>query len=170
MVVRKIWLESLLGIALLQAALFFLPVTKLITSIGTVAISSLIFLMLLKKHLKGEVESVAPAKPTLSVISGLPAPIQGPQKLDFDEKVHDNLFLVAETMGFDTQQISWLSKDIMKTFNQISKIFTLIEENSHQNAASTEEITASINELSGISAKMRDNILNICLLYTSRCV
>ena len=161
MVVRKIWLESLLGIALLQAALFFLPVTKLITSIGTVAISSLIFLMLLKKHLKGEVESVAPAKPTLSVISGLPAPIQGPQKLDFDEKVHDNLFLVAETMGFDTQQISWLSKDIMKTFNQISKIFTLIEENSHQNAASTEEITASINELSGISAKMRDNILNI---------
>jgi len=158
---KKVWFLNIICIAILELILYLLPITKLIMAIVTVVAGPLIFFASFKWHFKEDTEPSMSLKPQMPVTLGLKSPDQNQQKFSFDERVYDRLFSAAETMGFDTQQISWLSKDTMKTFDQISKIFAQIEEYSHQNAASTEEITASINELSGITSKIRDSILNI---------
>jgi len=158
---KKVWFLNIICIAILELILYLLPITKLIMAIVTVVAGPLIFLASFKLHPKEKTEPSTSLKPQMPATLELKSPDQSQQKFSFDEKVYDRLFSVSETMGFDTQQISWLSKDTMKTFDQISKIFAQIEEYSHQNAASTEEITASINELSGITSKIRDSILNI---------
>ncbi len=158
---KKVWLLSIICIAILELILYLLPITKFIMAVATVLAGPLIFFASFKWHLKEGVKPLMPLKPQLTATLELRSPDQGRQTFNLDEKVYDRLFSVAETMGFDTQQISWLSKDTKKTFDQISKIFAQIEEYSHQNAASTEEITASINELSSITSKIRDSILNI---------
>jgi len=158
---KKVWVLSITCIAILELILYLLPITKFIMAVVTVVAGPLIFFASFKWHLKEEVKPLIPLKPQLTATLELRSPDQGRQTFNLDEKVYDRLFSVAETMGFDTQQISWLSKDTKKTFDQISKIFAQIEEYSHQNAASTEEITASINELSSITSKIRDSILNI---------
>ncbi|MGM0379581.1 MAG: phosphate/phosphite/phosphonate ABC transporter substrate-binding protein [Bacillota bacterium] len=53
---------------------------------------------------------------------------------------------VSDTLGFDIQQLLWLSKGNIKMFDQLVKSFADIERNSQMNSASVEEITASINE------------------------
>jgi phosphate/phosphite/phosphonate ABC transporter binding protein len=73
----------------------------------------------------------------------------------------EELFRVAETMGFDSQQLIWLSKDNMKTFEKLTKISFDIERLSEQNAASTEEINASINELAGVCCALNSGIVRI---------
>lgn len=78
-----------------------------------------------------------------------------------DGGVCESLATLTETVGFDTQQLLWLSKDNIKTFEQLASGFYEMEELSQQNAASTEEITASINELVEASEKLRENILSM---------
>lgn len=156
----KLWLESVIGVAVLELVLLFLPFSKVIATITTIAGTAVILFLLFKFHSKKDTP-LSTDKPMLPATTRQSSRATDQQKSSLDEKVHDNLFSVTETMGFDTQQVSWLSKDTIKTFEQISKIFAEIEEGSHQNAASTQEITASINELSNISAKMRNDILGI---------
>jgi len=156
----KLWLESVIGVAVLELVLLFLPFSKVIATIATIAGTAIILFLLFKFHSKKDTP-LSTDKPMLPATTRQSSRATDQQKSSLDEKVHDNLFSVTETMGFDTQQVSWLSKDTIKTFEQISKIFAEIEEGSHQNAASTQEITASINELSNISAKMRNDILGI---------
>ncbi|HBT65940.1 MAG TPA: hypothetical protein DEB10_14880, partial [Ruminococcaceae bacterium] len=71
----------------------------------------------------------------------------------------ERLFQVAEAMGFDSQQLIWLSKDNMKTFEKVSKISYEIEKLSEENAASSEEINASINELAGACTNLNSGII-----------
>ena len=78
-----------------------------------------------------------------------------------DGDLGEELFRVAETMGFDSQQLIWLSKDNMKTFEKLMKISFEIEKLSEQNAASTEEINASINELAGVCSDLNSGIVKI---------
>lgn len=73
----------------------------------------------------------------------------------------ERLFQVAETMGFDSQQLIWLSKDNMKTFEKVSKISYEIEKLSEENAASSEEINASINELADACTNLNSGIIKI---------
>ena len=77
------------------------------------------------------------------------------------EELGEQLFQVAETMGFDSQQLIWLSKDNMKTFEKVAKISYEIEKLSEQNAASSEEINASINELVGACTSLNSGVIKI---------
>nr|WP_319487663.1 phosphate/phosphite/phosphonate ABC transporter substrate-binding protein [uncultured Caproiciproducens sp.] len=83
------------------------------------------------------------------------------QKSFGKEELGEQLFQVAETMGFDSQQLIWLSKDNMKTFEKLAKISYEIEKFSEQNAASSEEINASINELAGACNNLNSGVIKI---------
>ncbi len=75
--------------------------------------------------------------------------------------ISESLAALTETVGFDTQQLLWLSRDNIKAFEQLAGGFYEVEELSQQNAASTEEITAGISELVDTSEKLRENILSM---------
>ncbi len=76
---------------------------------------------------------------------------------DLDEA----LFGIAEDMGFDSQQLLWLSKDNINTFNTLAKISYEIENYSEQNAASSEEINASVNELVATTSDLNSSVIEI---------
>ena len=71
------------------------------------------------------------------------------------------LFGIAEDMGFDSQQLLWLSKDNLSTFKALAKISYDIDTFSEQNAASSEEINASVNELVGTTTSLNESVLEI---------
>jgi len=77
------------------------------------------------------------------------------------DNLGERLFQIAETMGFDSQQLIWLSNDNMKTFEKVAKFSYEIEKLSEQNAASSEEINASINELVGACTNLNFGIIKI---------
>lgn len=79
------------------------------------------------------------------------------QKRDLDEA----LFGIAEDMGFDSQQLLWLSKDNISTFKALAKISYDIDTYSEQNAASSEEINASVSELVGTTNNLNRSVLEI---------
>lgn len=83
-----------------------------------------------------------------------PRPVQ-------QDDLGEHLFQVAETMGFDSQQLIWLSNDNIKTFEKVAKISYEIEKLSEQNAASSEEINASINEFAGACINLNSGIIKI---------
>lgn len=63
------------------------------------------------------------------------------------EKItYSQLFKITETIGFDIQQLLWMSQDNIDAFEKIVQTSTQVQEYSQQNAASIEEITSSINE------------------------
>jgi len=75
-----------------------------------------------------------------------------------DKRINHELSKVSETLGFDIQQLLWLSKGNIQMFNKIAESFHGIEANSQSNSASVEEITASINELIANTEKLNENI------------
>jgi phosphate/phosphite/phosphonate ABC transporter binding protein len=77
------------------------------------------------------------------------------------DKLSEELFMVAETMGFDSQQLIWLSKDNIKTFEKLVKISYDIEKYNEENAAGSEQINASINELVNVCANLNEGIVKI---------
>lgn len=79
------------------------------------------------------------------------------EKPNSENNLGDKLFSIAESMGFDSQQLLWLSQDNINTFEKLSKISYEIEKFSEQNAASSQEINASINELVDISKNLNTN-------------
>ena len=81
-----------------------------------------------------------------------------------DKKGHEldeALFGIAEDMGFDSQQLLWLSKDNINAFNTLAKISYEIESYSEQNAASSQEINASVNELVSTATNLNAGVLEI---------
>lgn len=76
----------------------------------------------------------------------------------FDKKISQELSKVSETLGFDIQQLLWLSKGNIQMFNKIVESFHGIEANSQSNSASIEEITASIDEFISNTEKLNENI------------
>ena len=77
------------------------------------------------------------------------------------EGLDEKLFNIAETIGFDSQQLLWLTKDNINIFEKLSKTSYDIEKYSEQNAASSQEINASINELANSSASLNLNVEEI---------
>ncbi len=78
-----------------------------------------------------------------------------------NDELGEELFHVAETMGFDSQQLIWLSQDNIKTFEKLAKISYQTEKLSEQNATSSEEISASITELVSACTDLNSGILKI---------
>lgn len=77
------------------------------------------------------------------------------------EKLYETLFDISENLGFDSQQLLWLAKDNINTFDQLAKISYEIEKFSEQNAASSEEINASIYSLVEASTNLNSNVIEI---------
>ncbi len=107
----------------------------------------------------GSILILAAADALFGKTGGEPHPVK--QKDHEQDELGERLFQVAETMGFDSQQLIWLSKDNMKTFEKVAKISYEIEKLSEQNAASSEEINASINELAGACTNLNSGIIKI---------
>lgn len=78
-----------------------------------------------------------------------------------DDGISESLAALAETVGFDTQQVLWLSRDCIKAVEQLEEGFYAVKELSQENAASTEEITAGIIELADSSERLRENIISM---------
>lgn len=76
-------------------------------------------------------------------------------------ELDEALFSIAEDMGFDAQQLLWLSKDNINTFNTLAKISYEIENFSQQNAASSQEMSASVNELVATTNDLNASVLEI---------
>lgn len=76
---------------------------------------------------------------------------------NLDQKLLD----ITETMGFDTQQLLWLTQDRMSTFEKLANTTYDVEKYSEQNAASTQEISASISELTNVIKDMNIKIQGI---------
>ena len=64
-----------------------------------------------------------------------------------DKDLSNALFILAEDLGFDSQELLWLTKENLKAFKSLAEIAQDIDRYSEQNAASSEEINASVNEL-----------------------
>lgn len=77
------------------------------------------------------------------------------------EKLYETLFDISENLGFNSQQLLWLAKDNINTFDQLAKISYEIEKFSEQNAASSEEINASIYSLVEASTNLNSNVIEI---------
>lgn len=75
-----------------------------------------------------------------------------------EKDLSKKLAKVSETLGFDIQQLLWLSKGNIQMFNRIVESFHGIEANSQSNSASIEEITASIDEFISNTEKLNENI------------
>jgi|GEM_PF-245505 len=78
-----------------------------------------------------------------------------------EDNVNNELFTLLETMDFDIKRLSWHSEENVKVFNQIVVQADEVAELSEQNAASTEEISAEINEFTQVSDKLKSTIVRI---------
>ncbi|MCT4508807.1 MAG: phosphate/phosphite/phosphonate ABC transporter substrate-binding protein [Tepidibacter sp.] len=83
------------------------------------------------------------------------------QHIPKDNEIHDKLFLVSETLGFNIHQLSWLSKDNIVAFNNLVDISYQIRELSETNTANMQETNSMINQLSSTSEELNENINNI---------
>lgn len=79
-------------------------------------------------------------------------------KIDENVQIHDKLFYLSETIGFDGQQILWLSQDSMKAFKDLASVCYEIEKYSQENAAGVQEINAGISEFISIAESLNENI------------
>lgn len=79
------------------------------------------------------------------------------EEIDFDDK----LFTIAEEMGFESQQLLWLSNENTTTFKKVVEISNKIENYSQQNAASAQEINASIADFVNNSKMLNEKVEEI---------
>lgn len=98
---------------------------------------------------------------TLSKTNNSSLEVEREPKNNNTDHISSDLIKVSQTIGFDIQQLLWLSKGNIKMFNKIVNNFHSIEENSQSNSASIEEITASINEFISNSERLNKNIVLI---------
>jgi len=83
--------------------------------------------------------------------------VQKKEDIDFDDK----LFTIAEEMGFESQQLLWLSNENTTTFKKVVEISNKIENYSQQNAASAQEINASIADFVNNSKMLNEKVEEI---------
>jgi len=82
-------------------------------------------------------------------------------KEENDGNVNGELFTLLETMDFDIKRLKWHSEENVKVFSQIVQQSDKVAELSEENAASTEEINAGINEFTEVADKLKSNIIII---------
>lgn len=73
----------------------------------------------------------------------------------------DLLLNISETMSIDIQQLIWLSENNVDAFKKIITFFYKIQENSEQNAATAQEITATMDEFVNGLNYLNNTIINI---------
>lgn len=86
---------------------------------------------------------------------------QKTEKSGIDERINEELLSAAETIGFNVQQLLWVADKNASIFNKSYDISHKVESYSQQNAASAEEINASINEFVSFSRDLNKNVEEI---------
>lgn len=83
------------------------------------------------------------------------------KRKNIGKETYEKLFDVSQTIGFDIQQLIWMSRNNMGTFEKLMETSHQIQEFSQQNAASIQETTATINELASQSVGLNNKIIDI---------
>lgn len=78
-----------------------------------------------------------------------------------NQELYNSLLEISESLGFDSQQLLWQTKDNVNAFRALAKTSSDIDHNSEQNAASSQEINASIEELVQTAKQLRENSLKM---------
>lgn len=79
------------------------------------------------------------------------------------EKVneYDELFSAWQTIGYDIQQLLWLSKDSVEVLKKITSVSQEVGEYTEQNSASIEEINSNVSEFASTEEKLNSSVINI---------
>lgn len=79
------------------------------------------------------------------------------------EKVneYDELFSAWQTIGYDIQQLLWLSKDSVEVLKKITSVSQEVGEYTEQNSASIEEINSNVSEFASTEEKLNNSVINI---------
>jgi len=80
---------------------------------------------------------------------------------DDDETTSETLFNISETMGIDIQQMLWLSMNNVDAFEKLVSFFKKIRKNGEENAASAQEISATMEEFVSNFHKLNENIADV---------
>ncbi|WP_432405833.1 phosphate/phosphite/phosphonate ABC transporter substrate-binding protein [Wukongibacter sp. M2B1] len=143
---NKIFTFGTCMLLILQLLIYLYDPSNTVFKVLFIVTSLLIFTLFLKKPYNLNITNRKSQEETVK------------RSIDVDDNIHEKLFSVSETLGFDIHQLSWLSKDNMNAFNNLVNISNQIKELSEQNAASMEETNSSINELTSISEDLNRNI------------
>jgi len=155
----KFYLASGVGIIAVQLVLFLIKLSGLgsylISGLGSLVIVYLADWMFNKTE-----QPQYETQPSQALKNSVPVQQSSAENIVKDG-LGEKLFNIAESMGFDSQQLLWLSQDNINTFEKLAKISYEIEKFSEQNAASSQEINASINELVDTSTNLNSSVIEI---------
>jgi len=140
---RNYYLIIIAVISLLQVGMYFIIDSRNLIFVMNLIILLGVILIINKKTEEQRIEKNDNKKSDGQVI---------------EKELSKKLAKVSETLGFDIQQLLWLSKGNIQMFNKIVESFHGIEANSQSNSASVEEITASINDFISNTEKLNENI------------
>lgn len=149
---KQVLLISGIGMLVLQVLLFllnsYMDISNLALNLASFVGGILIVLAAVK----------------MSIQNGDENKINREKKVPINKSENDfdgELFTIAESMGFESQQLLWLSHENIDTFKKVVEISDKIENYSQQNAASAQEINASINEFVNSSKGLNERVLEI---------
>ncbi|WP_162800390.1 phosphate/phosphite/phosphonate ABC transporter substrate-binding protein [Acetobacterium bakii] len=123
----------------------------------------------LEEHSTASVDILIENKTTMDSILNLLLSLSETEKAsiptdnanDDADSMNSELFALLETMDFDIKRLSWHSEENVKVFSRIVTQADEVASFSQQNAASTEEISAEINEFTQVSDKLKTTIVRI---------
>ena len=101
---------------------------------------------------------------SLKVASGVEDKIE---KKELDEcvekrdEITEKLFEIVESIGFDTQQLLFLSKDNVSAFENLTKTSRDIARDMEENVANAEEVNANTNEISNHSKELNNMVVKM---------
>lgn len=148
----KFYLLSVLGFILIHSMTYFIhlkfPWEIMISVIGSLGVIFTAEQVFSRYRDHKEIKSPKDLKPASS-------------KHTVEDGLDDTLFNIAENMGFDSQQLLWLSQDNINTFEKLANLSYEIEKYCQQNAANSQEINASINELANIAINLNNSVIDI---------
>ncbi|SCY67278.1 phosphate/phosphite/phosphonate ABC transporter substrate-binding protein [Alkaliphilus peptidifermentans] len=78
-----------------------------------------------------------------------------------DSTITSKMFTLLESIGFDIQQLLFLSKDNTGAFNQLAESSYNVAKDMEQNVASTQEVNANVNQLVSNFDKLNNRIMEI---------
>lgn len=74
---------------------------------------------------------------------------------------YDELFSSWQTIGYDIQQLLWLSKDSVEILNKITSVSQKVGDYTEQNSASIEEINSNVSQFACTEEKLNNSVIDI---------
>lgn len=86
---------------------------------------------------------------------------EGELGIQSNYKVTDKLFSLLESIGFDIQQLLFLSKESRGAFHQLAQSSHHVARDMEQNVASTQEVNANVNHLVSNFEKLNSKVMEV---------